>query len=324
MMSLGFVPEVSVIIPCYNGASTIGLQLEALRQQSGAPPFEVIVVDNGSTDSLIDSLRPFYKIPEFSLRCVVADAQRGSSFARNAGIAHAHSKLLQFCDADDVVGEKWVDYGARNTRECALWTGGCIPLPSQAFENGVAQVRERFDHVNAWEHPQPVPDTDRPVLMGGNFGAQRAVLLALGGFDQAAAHYGDDNDLALRARLKGVTLYGSGDTPVGYRQRDSARSSFRSAFKEMEAKELLRSRYPRAELSGAGCWPREFLRAVAATLRAVPAVGGSTTTRELLERWGWALGSMSASLRRRRGQRATSETLGAGLDLRHSWEVLLD
>lgn len=39
------VPVLSVIVPCHNGASTLGIQLEALASQVGAPPFEVIVVD---------------------------------------------------------------------------------------------------------------------------------------------------------------------------------------------------------------------------------------------------------------------------------------
>ena len=52
-------PSVSVVIPVYNGARTLPLQLEALRTQVGAPPFEVIVVDNRSTDDLQGAMRPF-------------------------------------------------------------------------------------------------------------------------------------------------------------------------------------------------------------------------------------------------------------------------
>lgn len=51
--------RISVIIPCYNVASTIGCQLEALASQEWSEPWEVIVADNGSSDNSVAIVKTF-------------------------------------------------------------------------------------------------------------------------------------------------------------------------------------------------------------------------------------------------------------------------
>ena len=89
------LPQVSVIIPCYNRASLIGQTIENMLRQT-LPPQEVIVVDDGSTDDSVAVVKSFGG----SVR-LVQQPNRGPSTARNAGLAVATGRFIQFMDSDD-------------------------------------------------------------------------------------------------------------------------------------------------------------------------------------------------------------------------------
>ena len=91
-------PLISVIVPMFNGEETIGHTLESIRSQAGN--FEVLVVDDGSTDSsaqIVDDLaeldRRIHRLP--------LNSNQGHGPARNHGIAKASGQYLVFVDADD-------------------------------------------------------------------------------------------------------------------------------------------------------------------------------------------------------------------------------
>jgi glycosyltransferase involved in cell wall biosynthesis len=86
---------VSVVIPAYNAAHTIGGTLKALQAQSDAPEFETIVVDNASTDDTAHVAR----------QCgatVLYEQRRGPAAARNCGLRHASGEIIAHLDADTV------------------------------------------------------------------------------------------------------------------------------------------------------------------------------------------------------------------------------
>jgi glycosyltransferase involved in cell wall biosynthesis len=103
--------KLSVILPCYNAASTISIQLEALTRQQWSGWWEVIVVNNGSTDdsmAIVESYRD--RLP--SLHIVNAyDPSRprlGVPHSYNTGIKAAIGDAFLFCEADDEVGAGWL------------------------------------------------------------------------------------------------------------------------------------------------------------------------------------------------------------------------
>lgn len=99
--------RLSVIIPCFNAASTIGTQLEALANQQWSEPWEVIISDNGSTDGLRDVVKTYEgRLPGF--RVIDASAKRGRGYARNVAVHVARGESLAFCDADDEVASGWL------------------------------------------------------------------------------------------------------------------------------------------------------------------------------------------------------------------------
>lgn len=85
---------ISVVIPTYQHAKTIGLCLEAVFAQT-LPPGEVIVVNDGSTDGTEEVLKPY-----LSRINLVTQENKGSNFARNRGLGEAKGEFVIFCDAD--------------------------------------------------------------------------------------------------------------------------------------------------------------------------------------------------------------------------------
>jgi glycosyltransferase involved in cell wall biosynthesis len=87
--------RVTTVIPAYNSARVIGRAIDSALRQS-TPPFEIIVVDDGSTDGT-GAVAAAYGPP---VR-VLQQANAGAAAARNAGVAQARGDLIAFLDADD-------------------------------------------------------------------------------------------------------------------------------------------------------------------------------------------------------------------------------
>ncbi len=92
-------PTVSVVMPAYNTSSTIGEALSALAAQD-FDDFEVVVVDDGSTDETAHIASRFAK-NDLRIR-VLRRTHAGAGAARNAGIGEARGRYLLFLDADDL------------------------------------------------------------------------------------------------------------------------------------------------------------------------------------------------------------------------------
>ena len=90
-------PLVSIVIPCYNAERYVGEAIESALDQT-YPHKEVIVIDDGSTDSSLEVIRSFGN----HLRWETAP-NRGGSAARNRGLELARGELIQFLDADDLL-----------------------------------------------------------------------------------------------------------------------------------------------------------------------------------------------------------------------------
>ncbi|NJN88072.1 MAG: glycosyltransferase family 2 protein, partial [Leptolyngbyaceae cyanobacterium SL_7_1] len=99
--------QLTVVIPCYNAAGTIAIQLEALARQEFSQPWELIVADNGSTDGT-QAIAEKYADQFTHFRLVDASAQRGAAHGRNVGVSVAQSDAIVFCDADDEVAPGWL------------------------------------------------------------------------------------------------------------------------------------------------------------------------------------------------------------------------
>lgn len=236
--------QISVIIPCFNAEKTIVQQLLALEEQDNAPQFEIIISNNRCTDNTVAVVENFARQSDLNIYMANASREQGINFARNAGIAHASAPYVMVCDADDVVGVNWLQFGLKNFELYKIWSGSAIPVADTDFPDTVASARLLFDEPQQeWAPPVLEQTGTFQVLMGGNFGACKQYLAELGGFDVAAPAPGDDNELAMRVLRHGDQIPVSKHVLIGYRTRTDADFIARSYYKGAKSHAWLATQY---------------------------------------------------------------------------------
>lgn len=230
---------ISVIIPAYNSVSTILDALESVAAQTlwertdlpppplvatasafagsdekGDQPFEVIIVDDGSTDDTVETVRSWLsgkQRPSEAWRILRQASNAGPAAARNAGIVAARGDWVAFLDADDlwVPGRLEVQLGLAAAHTDAVMFCG-RPAP---FTHGAGGIEEsRADHgrwgldgdrrITREELSEHNPIATSTVLI------RRSVLEAVGGFD-TQFRGPEDYDLWLRVASQGEIYYSS-------------------------------------------------------------------------------------------------------------------
>lgn len=167
--------------------------MRALIEQTLPPDaYEIIVVDDGSTDATVDRLSAFQQGPA-RVRMIRLPTNRGRSAARNAGVREATAPLVVFTDSDVIVRAGFLEHHLRAHRthgSRVLSRGPVIVVP---------------DVTAARAAPVPRFPASPAFLDTANAGVARAVLLEAGLFDEAFPGYGwEDFELGLRLRGQGV------------------------------------------------------------------------------------------------------------------------
>ncbi|MFD1506951.1 glycosyltransferase [Georgenia yuyongxinii] len=213
---------VSVVVPALDAAATIATQLDALAAQDADVGWEVVVVDNGSTDATVEVCRTYAAVLP-SLR-VISCTTPGTSAARNAGAAAAFGKLLLFCDADDQVAPGWLAAMTRAlTHTDADAAGGAIE--NDLLNPGSQPYLPRHpDHL-------PVVAGFLPRAITANLAVRRDAFEALGGFAPEYDYGGPDTEFCWRLQLAGFRLAYAPDAVVHYRHRHELRAVARKAYR---------------------------------------------------------------------------------------------
>lgn len=197
---------VSVVIPFYRGASTIGRAIASIEAQI-LRPMEIVVVDDGSPEPVPDGLER--QVP---LRVVRHERNRGIPAARNTGLAAAAGGWVAFIDQDDEwrpwkLEEQWKLASAAGTQPRLIY--------SRAVSLG--EPDPGLDYV------RPPTSCDAPLARGGAAAVRclarrgnvvpfitvlvpRDALLAEGGLDQSYLGGADDAELILRLAARGWRL----------------------------------------------------------------------------------------------------------------------
>lgn len=131
--------SISVVIPLYNKAPYVRRTLESISRQTFSD-FEVIVVDDGSTD---EGPRLVSEYPDPRFR-VIAEANTGPGSARNRGIREARGDYIAFLDADDEWAPSYLEEGLRLLSvhsDAASITSGYIDFPSQVSREAMWRAR---------------------------------------------------------------------------------------------------------------------------------------------------------------------------------------
>jgi GT2 family glycosyltransferase len=200
------VPNVVVAVPTRNGAARIGALLSALARQSyPADLFDVLVVNNASTDATRDIvLRAAETTLPGRLR-LVGERVPGVNRARNRAVAASSSELIAFIDDDELPPESWllelVEGIGRHPQ------AACCGGPMTVVQEGDKPTA--CDRCAFLEGEFRLEGTERAVeaVSGGNAIFRRAAFASVGLFDPSLSGHGDDFEWMFRAQRNGWSIF---------------------------------------------------------------------------------------------------------------------
>ncbi len=206
------LPTVSVVVPARNVVKTLAYQLKALVSQSYEGQFEVIVVNNGSTDATVDIARSFSR--ETTAVRIVEEPVAGLNRARNTGVKASSGELILLCDGDDIAMPDWIAMMAEASQSAEL-LGGAMDY----VKLNDKQTRQRWG-LEGIHLPSELAYDFLPAPYGANCGFMKRVWAAIGGFNEKFGSGGDDFEFFWRAQLAGYGFAWVPDAVVHYRLRD--------------------------------------------------------------------------------------------------------
>jgi GT2 family glycosyltransferase len=229
-------PGVSVVVCTHNGSRTIADCLEGLSLLD-YPRYEVIVVDDGSTDGTADVVRRFGGVR------LIRTENRGLSSARNTGLHAARHEIVAYIDDDARPDPDWLNYVAdtlARTDHAGVGGPNVPPAGCGAVADAVAMAPGGPVHVL-------LTDEIAEHIPGCNMAFRRERLLAIGGFDPQFRIAGDDVDVCWRLQGRGWTLGFNPAAMVWHRRRDTVRGYWRQQLN-----------YGRAEADLERKWPEKY------------------------------------------------------------------
>lgn len=214
-------PKISVVMPVLDVEHTVLQAVQAVLAQATDFEFELVVVDNGSTDRTRLLLAG---LGDPRLR-VVDEPTTGLNRARNTGVRHARADLVALCDGDDEVCTGWLPALYHGLGEAELVGGRLLLRALNTDETrqrwglgeSVATTRTQYDFL--------------PAPYGANCGFRRAAWDALGGFDERFSSGGDDFEFFWRGQMHGFRFQHIAEAGVQYRLRGTWRAIARRQFR---------------------------------------------------------------------------------------------
>ncbi len=212
-MTTGSSPDVSVVVSTYNRADRLPLALDALLSQRGGVSYEVVVVDNNSSDGTAGVVSAL--IPQSGGRLSYAfEANQGLSYGRNAGIARARAPIIALSDDDVRVAPDWIAQIARTFDEHPEidYVGGRV-LPNWLAPPPAWLTDAHWAPLALQDYgDEPLTSgRERAVcLVGANLAFRRRVFDAVGLFTPSLGRVKDgigsteDHDMQLRAWRAGM------------------------------------------------------------------------------------------------------------------------
>src|SRR4051794_3808259 len=222
---------VAVVIPTHNRVALLRRLTDALAGQQGVE-FDVVVVDDGSTDATPAELRQLASDDRLRIVPMRLDPNGGPARARNAGWRATSADVVVFTDDDCVPQPGWLTALVKGVDDADVAIGQTLPNPDQRGQGGP------FPHFVRVTR-------DRGTYQTCNIAYRRQVLEQVGGFSEDFRHaYAEDADLGWSARESGAHI---AFEPAALVYHDVWRWSFRKYVGHGRALEdvvLLAKRHP--------------------------------------------------------------------------------
>lgn len=230
--ALSRAPFVSVIICSYNGGRTLGACLDSLGKLN-YPDYEIILVDDGSTDDTRDIAEQFPHVR------YIYQENHGLSHARNTGAAAAKGEVFAYTDSDCMADVDWLYYliGTLVSGDYAGVGGPNVTPPARNWIQAcVAAAPGGPSHVL-------LTDTIAEHIPGCNMAFYRWAFENIGGFDPEYRKAGDDVDFCWRLQQAGCVIAFSPTAIVWHHRRFTLRAFLKQQDGYGEAESLLRFKH---------------------------------------------------------------------------------
>ncbi|KXB07004.1 hypothetical protein AKJ52_01170 [candidate division MSBL1 archaeon SCGC-AAA382C18] len=202
---------VSIVIPTYNRRNLLKLCLRSLVQQSYPEKrYEILVIDDGSTDGTLKLLRKLEKkIPNLFF---YRGKGNGPGSARNIGIRKSEGEIVFFTDDDCELPKNWIERFVDFYREHpgVGGVGGYLEADDKIIKSNIfAEYESYMSRLNygLGETQEYIGGFETPAGGTGNMSYKREVLKEVGGFDESfPVASGEDADLKMRIILNGHNI----------------------------------------------------------------------------------------------------------------------
>lgn len=189
-------PTISLIIPAYNEEAYLTACLDAVMEHVAGKAIEIIVVDNNSSDATKEIVERYPAVK------YLFEPVKGITRARQRGYIGSTGDILAFVDADTHPPKGWIEQiWAQFAKHEKL---ACLSGPYSFYDlSGIRNMISSGWFVAA----RPLFRITGYMIVGGNFAIRRDVLEKMEGFDRSIEFYGEDVDIAKRARKHGQVLF---------------------------------------------------------------------------------------------------------------------
>ena len=211
--------EVSVVVPFRNGDRFAPALLRSLAEQRTLIPWEIVAVDNRSTDATRRLIETY--VPPVSCRVVDAPLHANPAYARNVGARAARGRKLLFVDVDDELDPEYVDRMSSALDDHPFVTSR---VDSTSLNAGWLQAA----HGEPWQAEGVWVALDFLPASGVNCGIHRARFEAINGFPEEFSG-AEDVAFAWIAHRAGLRVHFVRDAVYHYRHRDTLRGLYHQA-----------------------------------------------------------------------------------------------
>ena len=242
---------VSVVVVCYNAVQTIHRCLVSLLAQDYAADYELLVVDNGSTDGTLGVIQRLAQ--EHPRLRYILNPIRGIAVSRNLGWQQARYALVAYTDADCQVPRSWLTllvsglqtWSVVRPNLAAVGGSNIPPEEDSRFYRALSLFLNSYlgSHGSVQGMRYPC-DQEVPHLPTVNVLYKKSALQQVNGFDAGFYNIGEDRDLSYRLQHAGFIFYYLAKSTVTHRMRSNLRSWFQNMFVYGKGRMWLMRRHP--------------------------------------------------------------------------------
>jgi glycosyltransferase involved in cell wall biosynthesis len=193
--------HASVVVPVYNAEKTIGKCLKSLLNQKIRKSYEIIVVDDGSTDNSEGEIKKAAGRAKTGLVRLVRQANAGPSKARNAGAKSANGNIICFTDSDCEPDGNWLEEMTKP------FDNPAVMGVQGAYRTRQREMIARFAQAEIEERYERMERAEKIDWIGSYSAAYRKEVFKDGGFDESFPKAsGEDPELSYRVSKQGKEI----------------------------------------------------------------------------------------------------------------------